>query len=67
LGHAITSKLTIFYRDPVIGLAGTALALKWSWGCNGAAETEHENLPAVAADRYSFDGDPLHFSPRKAV
>jgi hypothetical protein len=67
LRHAITSKLTIFYRGPVIGSAGTSLALKLSWGCSDAAEAEHENLPAIAADRYTFDRDPLHFSARTAV
>jgi hypothetical protein len=38
--HAVTSKLTIFYRSPVIGSTGTTFALlPWS-GCNGAAEKE---------------------------
>ncbi|HET6839202.1 MAG TPA: hypothetical protein VFH41_05640 [Bradyrhizobium sp.] len=38
--HAFTSKLTNFYRHPVIGSIGTSFALLLWSGCNGAAEKE---------------------------
>jgi hypothetical protein len=38
---SFTSKLTIFYRDPVIGLAGTAFALMWR---GAATEQRRRNM-----------------------
>src|SRR6476659_5990548 len=33
----------------------------------GYSGERHENLPAVAVDRYTFDRDPLHFSVGTAI
>jgi hypothetical protein len=60
-GHAVTSKLTVFYHAAVIGSMRSFAKLQ---RCSGE---RHENLPADGADRYTFDRDSLHFSARAEI
>src|SRR5256885_413991 len=66
-GHAVTSKLTIFYHAGAIESNGTPFACGRCADCKGAGGEKHENLSADGAYRYTFNRDSLHFSARAAI